>query len=151
MKLVNLLIAIFWLYLLFDAYIQGRELPNFILKQDFPELPVVLSTCFILVLATSCGLFAFWQRRNIMEDMPILSSTVDRVFGKGAYRHFTLRLRPVCASVISSLVLAVVGLYSTYETTQNAWSYAICFGFLALALSMFIAYQSSKQFPPALR
>ncbi len=86
-----------------------------------------------------------------MEDMPILSSTVDRVFGKGAYRHFTLRLRPVCASVISSLVLAVVGLYSTYETTQNAWSYAICFGFLALALSMFIAYQSSKQFPPALR
>ncbi len=86
-----------------------------------------------------------------MEDMPILSSTVDRVFGKGAYRHFTLRLRPVCASVISSLVLAVVGLYSTYETTQNGWSYAICFGFLALALSMFIAYQTSKQFPPALR
>ena len=150
-RLINVLIVVFWLYLLLDAYFQGRELPGLINDLDLPELPVVLSACLVLIITALCGVVTFWQRKNIMEDMPYLSSFIDRVLGKGAYNQFTLRLRPVSASIATSLVLATVGLYSTSQTTQDNWSYLLFFGFLAFALSMFVAYLLSRRFPPALR
>jgi drug/metabolite transporter (DMT)-like permease len=151
LKLLDLLIAIFWVYLLFDAYAQGRALPELIADLDLPNLPVVLAACAILVIAISCGTVTFWQRKNIMEDMPVLSSAVDRFFGDGAYKYFTLQLRLVSASVVSSLILAVAGLHATFRTTRDDWSYAACFGFLGFALCMFIAFLVSRRFPPALR
>lgn len=151
LRLLDLLIAAFWVYLLFDAYAQGRDLPELVADLDLPALPVVLAACAILVIAISCGVVTFWQRRNIMQDMPVLSSAFDRLFGDGAYRHFTAHLRPVSASVVSSLILALAGFHATFQTTRDAWSYAVCFGFLAFALCMFIAFLASKRFPPALR
>ena len=151
LRLLDLLIVMFWLYLLFDAYAQGRGLPELVAGLDLPRLPVVLAACAILVIAASCGIVTFWQRRNIMEDMPVLSSAVDRFFGDGAYRHFTLQLRPVSASVVSSLILAVAGIHATSQTTRDVWSYAICVGFLAFALCMLAAFLVSQRFPPALR
>lgn len=151
MKLVDVLIVLFWLFLLWDAYSQGRELPGLISGVDLPELPVVMSIFAILALTISVSIVTFWQRKNIMEDMPFFSTLTDRIFGAGAYRRFTHRLRPVLASMLTSLILAAVGLYSTFEETQDRWSYAICLGFLAFAICMFVAYLASKQFPPALR
>ena len=151
LRLLDLLIAIFWIYLLFDAYAQGRDLPELIADLDLPALPVVLAAFAIVVIATLCGVVTFWQRRNIMQGMPVLSSAVDRIFGDAAYRHFTLHLRPVSASVVSSLILTLAGFHATFQTTRDAWSYAVCFGFLAFALCMFVAFLVSKRFPPKLR
>lgn len=151
MKAVDILIVLFWLFLLWDAYSQGLELPGLMSEIDLPELPVIMSAFAILVIAGSASFVTFWQRKNIMEDMPFFSTLTDRALGSGAYRRFTHRLRPVCVSMLSSLVLATVGLYCTYEETQDRWSYAICFGFLAFAVCMFIAYLVSKRLPPVLR
>jgi hypothetical protein len=151
LRLLDLLIAIFWLWLLHDAYVQGQGLPGLIAALDLPELPVVLAACAIPVFSVTCGIVTFWQRKNIMEDMPLLSSAIERLFGDGAYRHITLHLRPVTASVISSLVLALAGLHATSRTARDHWSYAVCFGFLAFSLCMSAALLVSRRYPPALR
>lgn len=151
MMFVDVLIAIFWLFLLSDAFFQGRELPHLLNGIDLPELPIFVSIVTILLLASLTSILTFWQRKNIMEEMPLFSTMVDRIFGTGAYSRITHRLRPVCASILSSLILATVGLYTTYEGSQDRWSYAICLGFLVFAIFMLIAYLVSKRFPPALR
>ncbi len=148
---VDVLIVLFWLFLLSDAYFQGRELPYLLNEIDLPELPILLSGFAILAVASAAGIVTFLQRKNIMEKMPLLSTIVDRVLGIGAYSRITHRLRPVCASILSSLILGIVGLYSTYEGSQDRWSYAICIGSTVFATFMLIAYLASKRFPPALR
>lgn len=88
---------------------------------------------------------------RIVEDMPLVSSAVDRVFGTGAYKRFMYRLHPLWASILSSLLLAVVGLYATFQSNQSQLSYAVCIGFLSFSASMVVAYLFSKRYPPILR
>jgi len=149
-KIIDVLIALFWLFLISDAYFQGRELPHLLSKINLPEFPLILSFFAVLTLAASACILIFWQRKNLMDEMPVLSSRVDRFFGPGAYSRFTHRLRPVQASIFSSIVFAAVGLHATYQQTQDMWSYMICTGFLFFAICMFIAYLVSKRFPPVL-
>ena len=149
--LVDALIVLFWLFLLSDAFLQGRELPYLLQEVDLPELPIFMSVVVILVLASFASGLTFWQRKNIMEEMPLVSTWIDRTFGAGAYYRIIHRSRPVCVSILSSLILAMVGLYTTYEGPQDKWSYAICIGFLVFAIFMLIALLASKRFPPALK
>jgi hypothetical protein len=150
-RLLDLLVAAFWVFLIVDAYAQGRELPVLVSELNLPEISVVLAVCLVLAVALAFGSLAFWQRKNIMDEMPGLSGTVDRVFGEGAYGHFTRRLRPVWASIVSSLVLGAVGLHANVEMTGNSWSYVVCVGFFAFALFMFGAFLVSRRYPPTLR
>jgi hypothetical protein len=149
-KVVNALIVVFWLFLLTDSYNQGRDLPGLLADFELPTLPVFLSTCAILLFSIGCAAITYRQRVHIMEDMPLVTDSVDRCFGHGAYGRFTSKLRPVLASVICSFVLSAAGFYSTYETTRDVWSFMICFGFLSFAGCMLAAYVLSRKFPPAL-
>ncbi|MFT7688067.1 MAG: hypothetical protein ACI9FB_003427 [Candidatus Azotimanducaceae bacterium] len=151
MKIADGLIILFWLFLLSDAYFQGRELPILVSGVDIPELPMYLPIFAMLVIALMSSFVTFWQRKNIMEGPSIILSITDRFLGVGAYSQFTHRLRPVSASIATSLILAVVGLYTTFKTTQDTWSYIICIGFFVFAICMFSAYLVSKRFPPLLR
>lgn len=82
--LVNLLIALFWMFLILDAYIQGKDLPLLLSEVDLPELPLVvfIATAFLISLLVS--FFTFWQRENLMEEMPIVAARVDSWLGAGA-------------------------------------------------------------------
>lgn len=151
MIVVDVLIVLFWLFLLTDSYFQGRELPGLMSKAELPELPIPLSIIAILVVSILASVMTFWQRKHIMEDLPLVSKWLDQMLGIGAYRRITHRLRPVSASILTSLMFAVVGIYTTYTETQDSWSYAICIGFLVFATFMFIAYLGSRRFPPVLR
>lgn len=153
LRIVDALIAAFWIYLLFDAYYEGRELPLLIeeVERELTEIPLALALASFLVLAVAGALLAFWQRRRIMEDMPLVSSALDRVFGTGAYKRFMYRLHPLWASVLSSLLLAIVGLHATFRSNQSELSYAVCIGFIGFSVSMVVAYLFSRRYPPVLQ
>ena len=104
-----------------------------------------------MAFAAGCAVVAYWQRRNIMEDMPILSDGVDRVFGDGAYAYFTGRLHPATTSALSSLILGIVCMRATQLSTQSDWSYAIAAGFVAFSLAMSVAILLSLRRPPILK
>ncbi|MBO6558799.1 MAG: hypothetical protein JJ934_19460 [Pseudomonadales bacterium] len=148
--LINLFIALFWLFLIYDAYLQGSEMPIVLSEVELPELPLVLFAAVAFVGSLGASAFTFWQRKNIMEDMPVIAERVDRYFGEGAYSRFTRQLRPVWASILSSTILGVVGLYATYQFNHHIWSYAICGGTLLFAVFMFIAWLVSRRYPPML-
>ncbi len=116
-----------------------------------PAMPVVPVASGIAIFALGCAVVAYWQRRNIMEDMPILSDGVDRLFGEGAYTYFTGRLHPANTSALSSLVLGVVCIRATEQSIQSDWSYAVALGFIAFSLAMFVAILLSIRMPPILK
>lgn len=149
--ILDLLIVAFWLFLLFDAWLQGRELPRLAAEHDLPDAPGALLIGIALAVAAGAGLLAYRERHRIMDEMPLVTRWVDRWFGEGAYRHFTRRLWPTWASIISSVVLGSVGLHATARSEGSIWSYAVCAGFLALAAALFVAWALSRRYPPALR
>ena len=148
--LVNLCIALFWIYLIVDSYIQGRGLPALLGEVELPDLPLALFVSAALAISIIASALTFWQRKNLMDEMPLVAGKVDRWFGVGSYSRFTHQLRPVWASILSSTVLGVVGVYTTYHLNQHAWSYAISGGTLVFALFMFAAWLLSRRYPPIL-
>lgn len=150
-RVVDVLIAIFWLLLVTDAFLEARELPHLLAKFELPELPLFLFATATLAIAGISSLIIFRQRRQLMDDLPIVASWTDRFFGGGAYSRFTHKLRPVWTSIATSLVFGFAGLHATHEATRDTWAYAICGGTLLFALGMYIAYLASKRFPPELR
>lgn len=148
--LVNLFIALFWMFLIVDSYIQGRDLPILMNDIELPELPLALFIAAALLVSLAASVVTFWQRKNIMDEMPIVAERVDRWFGVGSYSRFTHQLRPVWASILSSTIMGVAGLYATYQFNQHVWSYAICGGTLLFAVFMFIAWLVSRRYPPVL-
>lgn len=150
-RILDFFITAFWLFLVVDAWVQGRELPLLLSELDLPELHAATLVGLALVVAAGAGLFTYRQRHRIMDDMPLVSRAVDRWFGEGAYRYFSRRLRPVWASIVSSLVLGSVGLYATSRAGESGWSYAVSIGFLGLAVALFVAWLFSRRYPPALR
>lgn len=148
--LVNLCIALFWIYLLVDSYIQGRDLPALLGEVELPDLPIALFVSAAFAISIAASAVTFWQRKNLMDEMPFVAERVDRWFGSGSYSRFTHRLHPVWASILSSTVLGVVGVYTTYHLNQHIWSYAISGGTLVFALFMFVAWLLSRRYPPIL-
>jgi len=148
--LVNGFILLFWVFLLFDSFVQGRELPLLIAEVELPELPVFLFVGVAVLGSLTASAFVFWQRKNIMDEMPVVAERVDRFFGAGAYSHFTRQLRPTWASILTGLIMGGVGLHETLNSTQGTWSYAISGGTLLFALFMFLAWLFSLKFPPTL-
>lgn len=149
-RLVNVFILLFWAFMIYDAFMQGSEMPLLLAEVELPELPIALFVGVAVVGSLGASAFVFWQRKNIMDDMPVVSDRVDRLFGPGAYSHFTRQLRPTWASILSSLILGGVGLYATFESTHGIWSYAISGGTLLFAVFMFIAWLASRRYPPTL-
>ena len=39
-RILDILVLLFWLFVLTDSYIQGRELPGLLAEAGLPELPV---------------------------------------------------------------------------------------------------------------
>ncbi len=148
--LVNTSILLFWAFLIYDSFVQGSEMPLLLAEVELPELPIVLFVGVAVVGSLGASAFVFWQRKNIMDEMPVVSDRVDQFFGAGAYSHFTRQLRPTWASILSSLILGGVGLYATFESTHGVWSYAISGGTLLFAVFMFLAWLCSLKFPPTL-
>jgi hypothetical protein len=132
-RILDLLILAFWLFLMIDAWAQGRELPSLAAELDLPDVPAMLLIGIALAVAAGAGLLAYRQRHRIMDEMPLVTGWVDRGFGDGAYHYFMRRLWPTWASIISSAVLGSVGLHATARSEGSIWSYAACVGFLALA------------------
>ncbi len=151
LRILDVLVLLFWLFVLTDSYAQGRELPALLAGTDLPELPVVSASLVIVIGSVVTAGLTFWQRQNIMETMPVVQNALDRVFGAGAYQHLTHRLRPVLMSVLSSVVLAAVGFYTNFRGTGEVWSYAIFSGFLSFSLMMLSVLLISRSFPPTLR
>ena len=150
-KVLDVMIVLFWLFVLVDSYLQGREIPGLLSQAELPQLPVVLTAVAVLILCGIASGVTFWQRKNIMEEMPVLSTLTDRIFGEGAYHHLTHRLRPVMMSMLTSLVLGTVGFYTTMQESPNDWSYAVCIGSLLFSMTMLIAYYASRRYPPELK
>lgn len=146
-RLVNVFILLFWAFMIYDAFMQGSEMPRLLAEVELPELPIALFVGVAVVGSLGASAFVFWQRKNIMDDLPVVS---DRLFGAGAYSHFTRQLRPTWASILSSLILGGVGLCATFESTHGIWSYAISGGTLLFAVFMFVASLFSLKFPPTL-
>ena len=148
--LVNVFILLFWTFLIYDSFVQGSEMPLLLAEVELPELPIVLFVGVAVLGSLGASALVFWQRKNIMDEMPVVSDRVDQFFGAGAYSHFTRQLRPTWASILSSLILGGVGLYATFESTHGIWSYAISGGTLLFAVFMFLAWLFSLKFPPTL-
>ena len=151
LRVLDLLVCLFWMFVLADSYIQGRELPGLLAETELPELPWGWA---VLVIVTGSVVIAggtFWQRQNIMQTMPVLRNALDRVFGEGSYLHLTYRMRPVLMSVLTSIVLAAVGLYTNFVGKGEVWSYAIFSGFVFFGLTMLSVLLISRRFPPELK
>lgn len=148
--LVNLAIALFWIFLIVDSYLQARELPVLLGEVELPELPLMFFAVAAISISLIVSAVTFWQRENIMDEMPVVAERIDGWFGEGAYGRFTRQLRPVWASILSSTILGGVGLYATYEFNHHVWSYAISGGTLLFAVFMFIAWLVSRRYPPVL-
>lgn len=149
-NLVNLFIALFWIFLTVDAYIQGRDLPQLLSRVDLPELPLATFVAAAFLISLLASFFTFRQRKNLMDEMPIVAARVDSWFGVGSYSRFTHRLHPVWATILSSTILGLVGMYSTYHFDHDVWSYAISSGSLLFAFFMLIAWFLSRRYPPVL-
>ena len=139
------------MFVLTDSYIQGRELPGLLAETELPELPWGWAALVIVTGSVVAAGLTFWQRRNIMQTMPVLQNALDRVFGQGSYLHLTYRMRPVLMSVLTSSVLAVVGLYTNFVGKGEVWSYAIFSGFFFFSLTMLSVLLISRYFPPELK
>ncbi len=150
-RILDLFIVAFWLFLLFDAWVQGRELPELAAELDLPDVAGVFLIGIAVAIAAGAGLLAYRQRHRIMDEMPLVSDWMGRWFGDGAYSYFTRRLWPTWASIITSALLGTVGLHATAGSGGNVWSYAVCVGFLALAAALLVAWAISRRHPPTLR
>ena len=71
-------------------------------------------------------------------------------FGKNSYRNFCRRLRPIAASMTSSLILGVTGLYATHTGAGTQEAFLICYGFIAFGLALLGASLLSRRYPPQL-
>ena len=154
--IVNVLIGAVWLFLLVDAWLQGQEMPTLIsevIEAVSTELtlpsPALMGAAALLVSLGTAAL-AFWQRHNIMEDMPLLASGCNRFLGTGSYRYITHRLHPLAASVLTSLLLAFATWLHVTPATQSAWTALVSWGFAAFAICMIGAHLLSRRFPPVL-
>ena len=151
LRVLDLLVFLFWIFVLTDSYIQGRELPGLLAEFELPELPwgwavLVIVTGSVVTAGVTC-----WQRQNIMQTMPVLQNALDRIFGQGSYLHLTYRMRPVLMSILTSIVLAIVGLYTNFVGQGEVWSYAIFSGFVFFGLTMLSVLLISRYFPPELK
>ena len=151
LRILDMLVLLFWLFVLTDSYIQGRELPGLLAETELPELPVVWAVIVIVTGSVVTAGVTFWQRQNIMQTMPVVQTALDRTFGQGAYHHLTHQLRPVLMSVLTSIVLAAVGFYTNFKGTGEVWSYAIFSGFIFFGLMMLSILLLSRHFPPELK
>lgn len=151
MKFGNILIAAFWLYLLLDGYYQGQALPELVGKLPLPAMSRSLIAVILALLFAFSLAFTFWQRRRLMEDMPLVTRFVDDKFGEGTYRDFCHRLRPVAISVLAGLLIAISGMRATFATTKSPEGYFFSLLFLAVALGLLAAYLLSRRYPPELR
>jgi len=151
MKISSALIGIFWIYLLSDAFLQGLEMPAIMSMVRVPEVYLPWIAVSILALFAGCLVITFWQRRSLMEDLPLVTRFVDTRFGEGTYKEFSKRLRPVAIATLSTLVLAVSSLGATFSTTKNLEGYLAGFTFLAIALGLLAAYFLSRRYPPRLQ
>jgi hypothetical protein len=143
-------IVAFWLYLLIDSFVQGHELPQWVRIIDIPDLPTpVVAVLLILIFCASLG-GAFWQRKNLMEEMPVISDFCDRRFGKDSYQNFCRRLRPISASMVSSLILGATGLYAAHTGDGTPAAFLLCYGFLAFGFALLGARLLSRCYPPRL-
>ena len=144
-------LGVFWLFVLTDAYIQGRELPALLAETDLPELPLISAALIIVIGSVITAGLTFWQRQNIMQTMPVVHNALDHVFGEGAYHYLIHKLRPVLMSILSSLVLAAVGFYTNYQGADDDWSNAIFSGLVFFSMTMLSVLVISRSFPPILK
>lgn len=149
--LLDLIILTFWLYLIYDSYAEGKALPGLLQSLELPDLPLIVFALSAFIFGLVASVITFWQRHNIMDELPVISTYTDKFFGEGTYQGFMSRYRPIAASVVSSMVLASVGLYNTYHGPGTPWSYGVCFCFMAYAVCMSITMLISKRNPPVLR
>jgi hypothetical protein len=140
----DFLIALIWFVLLAIAFFQGIQVRHATLA------PPIRVAYFIIPLFTIFAFGAsFLQRRSVL-DIPPVRWLVDRKFGVGIYDRFLERLRPVTLLMASALIMGIVGLISTYATTQNYAAYFNGSFFLACGLGLLVAYLLSLRFPPRL-
>lgn len=151
MKIGSLLIGIFWIYLLSDAFLQGLAMPATMSMVRVPEVYLPWIVVGLVALFAGCLVITFWQRRSLMEDLPLVTRFVDTRFGVGTYKEFSKRLRPVAIATLSTFVLAVSSLAATFSTTKNLAGYLAGFAFLAVALGLLAAYFLSRGYPPRLQ
>jgi len=151
MKISNLVIAAIWIYLLADSWLQGRELPELMNRVPLPEVSQLFISVFLAIVFLLSLWITFWQRHTLMEDLPLITRSVDRRFGAGTYRNFLHRFRPIGISILSGLILGTVGTWSTYASTRSQAAYLISWIFLAAALGLLLALVVSHRHPPALR
>lgn len=151
MKISNLLIGAFWVYLLVDAYRQGVALPETVAILALPPIPGVvfasiLSVTFVFALALT-----FFTRQRLMEDIPLITRFVDGRYGLGTYSNFNQRLRPITLSIISGSMLGGFGLHAIHTTTRSSLGYLFCGIFLAVTVGLLSALLLSIRHPPMLR
>lgn len=169
MNLGGILIALIWLILIADAFLEGLQTPLLIAQIELPPLSVWpawidpawvdsvwLNPVWIIPLSMIiCGGMSFWlafsQRRRVMEDLPFVTNLIDRNFGQGTYQKLCRQLRPFLLSVLTSFVAAMSCLHATYTTTRHFISYGIGGLLLATAIGIFGAYLLSRRHPPLLQ
>lgn len=148
---LNASIAMIWLFLLVDAYLQGLELPELVAQLPLPLLPVYLLVSGAVLVCLVISAVTFWQRKRLMEDFPFVSSLMSRWFFEGAYGYFMARFYPVHVSILSSFILGAVSYWVCLKTSAGLWSIAFSLGSMGFALSLFLTVCLSRKYPPVLK
>ncbi len=146
-------IVLVWLFILGDSFYQAVDLPiAFIGMSDkLPDLPhQLMIVAAVLLPLVPCGV-TFWQRQNLMEDMPFVSRKMDQWFFEGAYGYFMARLLPIHASIVSSFIIGLVGGWLTLKSSAGVWSLAVCLGSLLFSFYMLATVAISRKHPPVLK
>ena len=148
--LLNLSLAIIWVVLLVDAWWEGMELPLLLSKYQLPVIPLPLLVAGMIAIPFGSAAMAFWQRRNLMETLPLVSALMDKWFFEGAYARLTQRVYPTYMAIATSAVFGVVGLWQCVQVGAEVATYAICFGAVIFALCLVVAVLVSRRYPPML-
>lgn len=151
MRTSSVAIGLIWMYLLIDSYVQGRALPSLLDGLSLPAIPDQVMWAIVTTPFLVCFGFTFWQRKALAEEMPLITKWVDGRYGRGTFKDFNRRLKPVAASAISSFILAAAGTYETASTTGHSAGYLISLVFCSVGGGLLSAYLLSRKYPPMLQ
>lgn len=149
--MLGTLVAASWAVLLFDAYHQAEEIPLVLSKVSIPDIPLWCISSAVLIVPVGIATGTFWQRKRIMEELPVVSKLMDRWFFEEAYGFLMNRLHAVYASIASSLLFGAFGIHVTHATSQSLLCYGLFFGSVFFSICMLVAVALSRRYPPRLR
>ena len=149
--LLDFFILVSWAFLLFDAHQQANEIPAMLANFTLPQIPLWLIMGGGISIPIGIAVGTFWQRKRIMEELPLLTKLLDRWLFKDAYKFFMNRLHAVYASIASSCLFGILGIHITHTTTQSLLGYGLFFGSVMFSICMLFAVAASRRYPPILR